>query len=341
VLAVGGVALVGLVAGLLVWQPWQQSPVAPASVSVASPTATSVTVSWSASKGGETPDDYAVLRDGTQVGSVPASQTTFTDHGLAPGTRHRYTVVAVSGGQRSSPSVTATVRTITPSPVGLADTKSTWTSVTLHWSPSSLGPDPSQYEVYSNGNAIGSVPGSADSYVVTGLTSGASSSYQVVARWGGASSARSAPFTAAALSFPLSGSVPLTVDTLSTPGGGASLSVGEHWNDTWQFSDSCTSSCTLTNDGEFAAPNVAAKSFTMTMHSSGNGYSGSTRAAIAECGSVHVTDTVSISMTPRGATTNGAWSTWAGTMRLTSPYTTSGSSYCPTQSWTFRLSGNG
>ena len=65
-------------------------------------TATSVLVSWIPSQGGYTIDRYLVSRDGRQVGSVPASQTSYTDSGLAPGTAHRYTIVATSGTLRSS-----------------------------------------------------------------------------------------------------------------------------------------------------------------------------------------------------------------------------------------------
>jgi hypothetical protein len=37
--------------------------------------------------------------------------------------------------------------------------------------------------------------------------------------------------------------------------------------------------------------------------------------------------------------TDGAWHAWAGTMRVSSPYTVAGSEYCPAQSWTFAVSG--
>src|SRR5207244_2808748 len=90
------VAAVGLVAGLLIWAPWHESPVAPTAVHAQSPTATQVLVSWTPSKGGATVDRYLVLRDGAQVGSVPASRTSYLDDGLVPGTTHRYTIIAAS-----------------------------------------------------------------------------------------------------------------------------------------------------------------------------------------------------------------------------------------------------
>jgi hypothetical protein len=45
-------------------------------------------------------------------------------------------------------------------------------------------------------------------------------------------------------------------------------------------------------------------------------------------------------MTPRGAVTNGAWSTWKGSMTVAEPYTTVGDEYCPATSWTFSLAGS-
>src|SRR5215472_10529127 len=112
IIALSAVVVVGLVIGLIVWAPWHKVPVAPAAVHAQSPTATSVLVSWAPSQGGATIDHYLVLRDGRPVGDVPASQTSYTDTGLAPGTAHRYTLIATSGTQRSSPSLAVKVTTI-------------------------------------------------------------------------------------------------------------------------------------------------------------------------------------------------------------------------------------
>jgi len=340
ILALAGVVTLGLVAGLLVWAPWNQPPAAPAAVVATSRTATSVAVSWSASNGGATPDRYLVLRDGTQVGSVPASQTSFTDNGLAPGTTHRYTIIAAAGGERSGASVKAEVTTITPSPVELAVAKSTWTTVTFRWSPSPLGPVPSQYEIYNGTAAIGTVPGTADSYDVTGLTPGTSYQYRVVAQWGNSASAPSEVLAVSTLAPPLNGDAPVQVDTVSTPGGGASLRVGDHWSDNWQFTPDCAlTGCTLTADAALAAPGFAVQSFTVKLSSSGGKYTGSTHAQISTCSSVKMTNTVTLSITAKGAVANGAWSGWTGTMKVSSPYTTVGSEYCPAQSWSFAVTG--
>ena len=140
--AAGGVAVVALIAGLLVWQPWNPPPNSPTAIHVVSLTATSADVSWTVPKGGAKPDHYIIFRDDKQAGEVPASQTSWTDSGLAPGSSHKYTVEAAAGGQQSGQSVKVAVTTITPPPVKLAVSSVTYTSEVLTWSASSLGPGP-------------------------------------------------------------------------------------------------------------------------------------------------------------------------------------------------------
>jgi hypothetical protein len=340
-LALTGVLVFGLVAGLLIWAPWNTSPPgAPAAVVATSRTATSAVVSWAASKGGAIPDHYLVLRDGAQVGSVAAGQTSFTDNGLAPGTTHHYTIIAAAGTQRSSKSVAARVTTITPSPVGLTGVKATWTTVTFRWSPSPLGPAPAAYEIKGDDGTVATVSGTTNSYNLTGLAPGHSYQYQVIARWGNFSSDPSATVTVSTLAPPLNGKVPVNLNTVSTPGGGASLKVGDHWSDTWLFAPHCTASgCTMTAHADLAAPGFAVKAFTVGMHGSGGKYSGTTKAQISSCSTVKDTNTITMTITAKGAVTNGAWSTWRGTMKVNAPYTTVGDEYCPAQSWTFAVSG--
>lgn len=340
-LALTGVVVFGLVAGLLIWAPWDTPPPgAPAAVVVVSPTATSAVVSWAASKGGATPDHYLVLRDGKQVGSVAASHTSFTDNGLAPGTTHHYTIIAAAGQQRSVDSVAARVTTITPSPVELAGVKATWTTATFRWSPSPLGPAPTAYEIDSDGSAVATVSGTTNSYNVTGLAPGHSYQYEVIAHWGNIASDPSSALTVSTLAPPLNGSVPVNLNTVSTPGAGASLKVGDHWSDDWLFAPHCTAAgCSMTANADLAAPGFEVKEFNVALHGSGGKYSGTTSAQISACSTVKDTNTVTLTINPKGAVTNGAWRTWKGTMQVSAPYTTVGDEFCPAQSWTFAVSG--
>lgn len=329
------VAVLGLAAGLLVWAPWHQVPAPPTAVREQSPTATSVLVSWTPGKGGTAIDHYLIVRDGAQVGSVPAADTSYHDTGLAPGSTHRYTVIAASGSQRSAPSAQTSVTTITPSPIGLAAGPVTWTTMQFHWSPSPLGPVPDQYVVLSDGDRLATVPGTTTSYAVTGLDPGTTYQYQVAAIWGGHQSRPSAEFDLATLDPPLQGSVPVKVKVVSTPGGNASLSPGQNWSDTWTFTPHCTGSrCTLTVDAKWAPPGYNATSFTVTLAPSGAWYKGSAKAQIANCGPVQTTDTVNLSIiADNGAVDHGGWNSWHGSLVIAMPYTDTGISYCPAQTW--------
>lgn len=342
VLALAAVAVLGLVAGLLVWAPWHQDPVPPAAVHAQSPTATSVLVSWSPSKGGATIDRYLVLRDGAQVGSVPVTQTSYNDHGLAPGTRHQYTIIAVSGTQRSGPSVKAAATTITPSPVALTAGRATWTTVAFHWSPSPKGPVPDKYLIYSDGTSIATLPGTTSSYAITGLDPDTAFEVQVAAMWGTRASGLSPVLPLATLAPPLQGDMPVQVNTVSTPGEGASLNPGQKWSDTWGFTPGCTANgCTLKTDAQWAPPDYKTVPFTVTLTRSGAWYTGTTKAPISMCRSVTVQDTVTLRIAAdSGAVSNGAWNSWHGTWVVSTPYTTAdGGYYCPAQSWHFSISG--
>jgi hypothetical protein len=340
----GGVALVALIAGLLVWQPWNPPPNAPTGVGVVSATATTVNVSWAASKGGAKPNQYVIFRDGKQAGTVPASQTSWTDHGLAPGSSHEYTVAASGGGGQSGATKKVGVTTITPSPVNLAVSKVTYTSEVLNWSPSPLGPVPDHFTVYDGSTALSTVPGTTDSYTLSGLTPGSQHQLTVTSQWGSVTSQQSPALAAAALSPPLTGSVPLQFKTVSVPSGSTGINDGQTWSDTWSFNPHCSgNSCTMTDSGEFAPPNLATKTFTVTLSPSGGGYSGTTTAKVTTCGSTNVTNTITVNIAANsGGVAHGSWNAWHGTMQLSSPYlVVSSTNYCPAQSWTFNLSGSG
>jgi Fibronectin type III domain len=341
-LVLAAVAVLGLVVGLLAWAPWHKVPVPPTAVHAQSPTATSVLVSWTPGKGGATIDRYLILRDGAQMGSVPAAKTSYDDKGLAPGTTYRYAIIAVAGTQRSLPSVRASATTITPSPVGLTAGPVTWTTALFHWSPSPQGPVPDQYVVLSNGAPVASLPGTADSYTATGLDPATSYQYQVAAMWGDHESDPSSAIQLATLDPPLQGDVPIQVKVLSTPGASASLSPGQKWSDTWAFTPDCTAGgCTLKTDGEWAPPNYTAVPFTVTLAPSGAWYAGIGKAPIASCGSVTTTDTVSLRIAAdNGAVDNGAWNSWHGTLAITMPYTDAGGgNYCAAQAWNVSVTG--
>jgi hypothetical protein len=181
------------------------------------------------------------------------------------------------------------------------------------------------------------VPGSTTSYTIQGLSPGHACQCTVAATWGTATSAPSAAVTAATMDPPLNGQLPVTVKTLSTPGGASSLGVGDHWGDEWTFAPRCSgTACTMTVHADLAAPGFSVKEFTVLMHGSGGRYSGTTKAQISSCVNVDVNNTITLTVAAgSGGISNGAWQKWSGAMEVSSPYTVTGDEYCPTQSWQF------
>lgn len=274
------VVVLAVIAGVLVWSPWQPNP--PSGVSATSPTGTSALISWKPSGGGMvSASGYLVLRDGRQVGAVPANVTSWTDHGLAPGTTHRYTVVA-AGPERSDPSATATVTTLAPGPVHLT-ARATRTTVELHWSPPP-GAAPDHYVVSYGTVPVATLPGTATSYADTTQFPDTSFRYTVTAERG---SRRSVPteVTGVTIPAPLNGPVPVRVDPTSVPADWTeNFSLGHRFDDTWTFTPSCSGSACGTMTVELSlGPSDATNQFPVTVKQSGAGYSGSTTAQATEC----------------------------------------------------------
>jgi hypothetical protein len=339
------VAVAALIAGVVVWAPWTPSP--PTGVHATSPTATTAVISWTASSSAFGPDHYLVLRDGTQVGSVPGSATSYTDHGLVPGTTYHYTVVA-AGLANSGPSAKATVRAATPSPAGLAASQVTHTTVTLNWSPPPNAPTPDHYVIYNETSVVTTVPGTTTSYTDKTQTAGTPFQYDVVAQWGSASSAPSAAARGQTVAPPLSSVFNVQVKYASVPGNGwTSAAVGYSWTDQWSAAPACNAgSCNLTITLSLIPPGgYGYQEVYVAMHPSGSGgeYSGSSTAKVTYCGGkppagTAETDTFTMTMAPaRGSVRNGAWGAWSGTVVLTAPTVYLAAGYCPGGTWTLAL----
>lgn len=340
---VGGVVAAALIAGLIVWQPWSPRPVAPKSLTAQSPNATSILLTWSAPTGGATPDQYVILRDGAQVAEIPGDQTSWTNTGLKPGDKFRYAVATRGGGWQSGPSPIATVTTLVPSPTGLSVT-STYTSATLSWQPSSLGPEPDAYAVYNGSSLETTLPGSTTSYVQGGQLAGAPYHYTVVSVWGNVRSAPSAVDSGAIRSAPLSELRDVTVTPTSIPSGATGSIVGRAFPTSWQFTPQCaTSSCRMTVN--LLVPGSTNQGFPMTVkvRPSGADYTGTAQVKFVKCMGTVTTDTVNLTLVPaKGQISNGAWGSWAGTMSVNAPYIDLDNGYyCNSGSWDFKVSSGG
>ena len=343
-LIVGGVALVGLVVGLLVWAPWSPPPQPPTAVRVSSPTATTALVSWTAPKGGAAPAQYNIMRDGKEQGIVPGSQTSWTDTGLTPGSKHAYTVTTVGNGQNSAPSAITSVTTIAPPPADVTETDQTYTTVTLHWSPPPNAPTPDLYTVYDTSSGkyvLDNVGGAHTSYTVTQLIPGDDYKFAVTATWGPAVSALTPNLVAPPLSVPLSGSVPVNIKVTRILPGSTGITNGETWTDNWNFTASCqVATCTLTDKGSLIS-NIS--QFTAKLTPANGGYQGqATHVQFSHCGGVDSYNTFIIRIYPdNGGVSHGAWTSWHGTLTIVTPDQTVSTGSCTGGDWLMALTGTG
>ena len=98
----------------------------PAGLTAGPSTTGSVAFHWSRPATGPAPDSYVILRDGTVIGSVRGTVTSYRQAGLAPATAYRYQVAAVRDGKRSALSPALVVSTATP-PLSAARLQGPWT----------------------------------------------------------------------------------------------------------------------------------------------------------------------------------------------------------------------
>src|SRR6476619_2527048 len=150
-----------------------QAPTMPASLTVTSRTANSITLSWSPST-----DNVGVIGYGHYLKGLlvhTGTTTSFTWTGLACGTGYALAVDALDATGNRSPQASLTAATTAcaadttrPSPVGnLQVTAKTQTSVALGWLPATDNVGVTGYNVYVNGVKV--VSSSDPAYTVTGL----------------------------------------------------------------------------------------------------------------------------------------------------------------------------
>jgi hypothetical protein len=329
-------------------------PAQPAGLRTSDTTATEVVLTWSEPDRGPTPESWVVLRDGTEVATLNGSDTTYTDAALAPATRHAYRVVASSGTVRSEPSEELVVTTLPATPTGLKATTRTTTTVTIAWG-FPAGSPVETFAVLRDGNEVATVPGAARAYVDKGLRPATEYSYTVVAISGEQRSAEPADISVGTLTPPvadgrLGGSYDVDGKVTKSTAGitlGSAAALGQDVWSTWKFTPKCTTgACDAVLAGR-----LAGHSFTMTLVRTGAVYAGTTKAHVSHCdgltGEIPVTNTVALQLTVRAADLrSGVWSaeSWAATLRVTSPYTSAGTSglmryYCPAGSLTASLTG--
>ncbi|MBW7473858.1 fibronectin type III domain-containing protein [Paenibacillus oenotherae] len=161
-------------------------PTAPTGLASTGKTATTVSLSWTASTDNVGVTGYDILRNGVKVGT--STTTSYTDTGLTAETSYKYTVKAYDGeGNRSAASNEVTVVTSPGTdtqaptvPAGLASTGKTATTVSLSWTASTDNVGVTGYEVLRNNTVVGTT--ATTSYTDTGLTAATAYSYTVLAK---------------------------------------------------------------------------------------------------------------------------------------------------------------
>jgi chitodextrinase len=175
------------------------TPAVPTGLAVSAATSSSLKLSWSETDNTDPAVSYKVY-EGSVVVATPTAMSA-TIGGLAAGSSHTYTVVAVdSAGATSAQSASVTGATNPNStgpatPTGLAVSGTTSSSVNLSWSETNNSDPAVSYKVYE-GSVVVATP-TTTSATISGLAPGSSHSYTVSAvDSAGVESAPSAPVTA-------------------------------------------------------------------------------------------------------------------------------------------------
>ena len=232
-------------------------------------------------------------------------------------------------------------------PAALRAQSPTATSVVVRWALPTTGPVVDHYLIRRDGVQVGSVTGKVTSYQDNGLNPATAYRYSVVAVSGTVRSLPSSALVAKTLTPPISearlqGS--WTVDMKYLTGGAGGHPVGDTETDTWALAPRCTSGpCDVWVSGE-----LSGTTFTMNLTRAGAVYTGTTTAQIFTCGTTApmapMQNTLTVQVTVGSARGNHqAWAatSWAGTMKIDSPYTEPDAThYCPASTDTATLTGH-
>jgi Fibronectin type III domain len=333
-------AAVAVVVGagvLIAVHPWAHPPVLkPVGLAVGSDTvdssgtANTMKLIWSRPATGPLPDEYRIVRDGRQVGTVPGTETRYTGGGLVPNTSYGFQVIAIRGGKQSPASATLTVHTPPLQPTGLKVKHATTSSLDISWLRPAVGPPPGQYEILRDGIVDVTIPGNLTSFDDQGLDPDTAYNYQVIALTGKALSPASAtlssarttkpPVSAAVLNW--DGTVTETATEIDPPWPDFRTQPGQSAQDDWTITPNCSSGpCDVTLDGSADAWPITTK-----LTRSGTTYTGTADLGNGAfyCGtkSQSSSGTVTITITVKSAgTRSGTWTatSFTGSETIYSP----------------------
>lgn len=174
---------------LLTQLPDIQPPSAPTNLASSNITATSFTLSWTASTDNIGVAGYDVYQDGVKINPSTISATAYNVSGLTAGTSYTYFVKAKdAAGNQSAASTAEDVTTNAPdtepptTPTNLVSTILALTSFKLNWEASTDNVGVTGYDVYQNGVKINPSNITTTSFNVTGLLPATLYSYTIKAK---------------------------------------------------------------------------------------------------------------------------------------------------------------
>jgi fibronectin type 3 domain-containing protein len=159
------------------------TPATPTGLTETAETTSSITLGWTETNNSDPAVSYQVYEGSTLVASPTTTSATIT--GLAAGSTHTYTVVAVdAAGKTSAQSAPVTASTSsggsTPAvPTGLAVSGTTSSSIGLSWTETNNSDPAASFNVYEGSTLVASP--TTTSATITGLAAGSSHTYTVTA----------------------------------------------------------------------------------------------------------------------------------------------------------------
>ncbi|HEX6848726.1 MAG TPA: PQQ-dependent sugar dehydrogenase [Chitinophagaceae bacterium] len=156
--------------------PDTQAPTAPTNLAATNISASSLTLTWTASTDNVGVTGYDIYQNGLKINPSNVTSTSFNVSGLTASTSYDYFVKAKDAAGNQS-AASATINVITnaadteppTSPANLAATIVALTSFKLDWAPSTDNVGVAGYDVYQNGIKINPSTITTTSYNVTGL----------------------------------------------------------------------------------------------------------------------------------------------------------------------------
>jgi len=202
-----------------------EPPKAPGTPYALSVEHTSLTLNWEPSSDNVDLKNYEIYVNGARKGST--TKTTYTCKSLSPGNNYAVSIKAVDLAGNSAVSKTAYISTLkdtqAPSrPSGLEASSVTQTQITLKWSAASDNVKVKKYEVYCDGNLVGSPANTT--FTCKKLNPGTRYSFTVKAiDTSGLFSAASAPLTVSTLKDTEAPAAPSSLIIKSAKGSSVSL----------------------------------------------------------------------------------------------------------------------